>query len=115
MALNDVKSQFIHDGKSIDYTPGSAVTGGDIVLLGTGATAIVGIAKTDIAANVLGAIAIEGVFEMPTAEALTAGTKVYLTSAGLVTATVGTNTPLGRCVAASTLSNTRVWVKINIP
>jgi len=114
MAINDVKSQFIQDGKSIDHTPSSAVTGGDIVIFGSGATGFVGVAKTDIAANTLGAVAIEGIFEMPTAEALaTVGTVVYLTSAGLVTATVGTNTPLGRTVAASTDSNTKVKVAIN--
>jgi len=116
MALNDVKSIFRHDGNSIDYTPGANVTGGDIVIFGAGATGMIGVAKTDIAANVKGAVALRGVFNMPTGEALaTIGTKVYLTAAGLVTATVGTNTPLGRTVAASTDSNTKVLVAINVP
>ena len=116
MAINDVKSIFQSDGASIDYTPGSAVTGGDIVLFGSGATGFVGIAKSDIAANVKGAVAIKGVFNMVCAEALaTVGTKVYLTSGGVVTATASTNTPLGRTVAASTDSDTRVLVAINVP
>lgn len=116
MAINDVKTRFIQEGDSIDFTPSANVTGGDIVLFGAGATGMVGVAKTDIAANVLGAAAIEGVFEFPTAEALaTVGTKVYLTAAGLVTATVGTNTPLGRTVAPSTDTDTKVRVSINVP
>jgi predicted RecA/RadA family phage recombinase len=118
MAINDVKTLFVQDGNSIDYTPSSAVSAGDIVSLGNvagNAASFIGIAKTDIAANVLGALAIRGVFEFPTATALaTVGTKVYLSSAGLVT-TTNTETPLGRTVAPSTETNTKVKVAINVP
>ncbi len=117
MAINDVKSLFVQDGDAIDHTPSSAVAAGDIVCIGAAAGnagALVGVAKTAIAANALGALAIRGVFEFPTATALaTIGVKVYLSSAGLVT-TTNTETPLGRTVAASTDSNTKVKVAINV-
>ena len=65
---------FVHDGKSIDYTPGSAVTGGDVVVVGE----MIGIAKLDIAANALGALSVTGVFLMPKpAGVLAIGTAVY--------------------------------------
>ncbi|OHB55441.1 MAG: hypothetical protein A2Y12_11790 [Planctomycetes bacterium GWF2_42_9] len=93
MALNDVKCSFIQDGKSIDYTPAStAVEAGDLVVIGD----MVGIAKLAIPVGKLGALAVEGVFEMPTGEALTQGAKVYLIAAtGLITATATSNIPLG--------------------
>ena len=68
---------FIHDGNSIDYTPGSAVSAGDVVVQGE----LVGVASLDIAANALGALTVAGVFDFPKATgggtAITAGAKVY--------------------------------------
>ena len=54
-------AQFIHDGDSIDYTPGSAVDAGDVVVQDD----LIGIAKLDIAAGQLGALAVVGVFDVP--------------------------------------------------
>ena len=51
---------FKHDGLSVDYTPGSAVAAGDVVVIGDR----IGIAKLAIAANALGALATCGVFTM---------------------------------------------------
>ena len=68
---------FIHDGKSIDYTPASAVTAGDVIVQGD----LVGVAKLDIAANQLGSLAVEGVFDFPKAtgggSAIAVGTSVF--------------------------------------
>lgn len=55
-----VEAIFKHDGSSVDYTPAAAVTGGDVVVIGDR----IGIAKLDIAANALGALATVGVFAM---------------------------------------------------
>jgi predicted RecA/RadA family phage recombinase len=120
MAINDVKTIFAHDAEAIDYTPAANVCGGDIVIFGAGATGGVGVAKFDIAAGVKGAVHIHGAFDFPCAESLpTPLTKVYLTAAGIVTATQGTNTPLGRTVAPSVATaagaDTQVRVKINVP
>ncbi|MCO6455477.1 MAG: DUF2190 family protein [Pirellulaceae bacterium] len=50
---------FIQDGLSIDYTPSSAVASGQVVVQGD----LVGVAKRPIAANELGSLALEGVFD----------------------------------------------------
>jgi len=53
-------AQFVHDGRAVDYRPGSDVTAGDVVVQGD----LVGIAKLDIASGALGALAVEGVFDV---------------------------------------------------
>lgn len=53
-----MKAIFNQIGDSIDHTPGSAVAPGDVIVQGN----LVGVAKRPIAANVLGAIAVRGVF-----------------------------------------------------
>lgn len=68
---------FVHDGNSIDYTPAADVTAGDVVVQND----LVGVAKLDIPANTLGALAVTGVFDFPKATgagtAIAAGVKVY--------------------------------------
>jgi predicted RecA/RadA family phage recombinase len=52
---------FQQEGRAINYTPsGSAVAAGQILQLG----GLVGVAKKDIADGALGALAIEGVFDV---------------------------------------------------
>jgi predicted RecA/RadA family phage recombinase len=65
----------MYSGESaIDYTPGSAVTGGDIVVIGS----IPFLATADIAANAKGSLAAEGVWKVPKETgALTAGDAIY--------------------------------------
>jgi len=50
-----------YEGESIPYTPGGAVTAGDVVVQ----NGLVGVAKLDIAAGQLGSLSICGVFEWP--------------------------------------------------
>ena len=97
-------AEFIHDGKSIDHTPSAAVSAGDVVVQGD----LIGIAKLDIAANTLGALATQGVFDVPKTagegEAITAGAKVYWDVADGVAKTdseTGANPYLGKAVAAA--------------
>ncbi len=54
------KARFIQDGNSIDYTPGADVTAGDVIVQGS----LIGVAKVDIPANKLGALAVRGVFDV---------------------------------------------------
>lgn len=62
------------DGDVIDYTPGSAVAAGDIVVLGSRPLP----APVAIAANEKGVLAVEGVWKIPQkAEIQTAGNAVY--------------------------------------
>lgn len=55
-----MQAQFIHKGTTIDYTPGTAIKAGAVVVLGV----LVGIAERAIPANTQGAITIDGVFQM---------------------------------------------------
>ena len=87
----------------VDYTPGSAVTAGDVLVIGSD----IRIAHSDIAANELGALAAGGgVYRFPKAtgsgEAITTGTRVYWDASGEVaTTTASTNKIIGDTVAAA--------------
>lgn len=101
------------DGIRIDYTPSIAVASGDVVVIGD----IVAVATEPIAANVLGAVDVEGVFTFPkattSASALTAGQKVYWDASGLVvTGTSSTHKTAGYVVAAAGATAATVDVKL---
>lgn len=68
---------FHKDAGRVDYTPGSAVAAGAVVVLNT----LIGVATTAIAANEKGSLATEGIFYVPkltgSSKAIAAGKKVY--------------------------------------
>lgn len=67
------------DDGTIDYTPGSAVTGKAIVVL----NGIVGIAVGDIAANKLGSLTVAGLFKLPkTTAAVVRGLPIHWNPTG---------------------------------
>ncbi len=108
-------ARFIHDGSSIDYTPAADVTAGDVVVQGD----LIGIAKLDIAADALGALAVTGVFDVPktagVGEAIAAGAKVYWDVADGIAKTddeAGANKYLGKVVAAAGDTATTVRVRL---
>ena len=107
---------FIHDANAIDYTPGSDVSAGDVVVQGE----LVGVAKTPIAANALGALAVTGVFDSPkttgVGEAITVGSKVYWDVADQVAKTddeSGANVFLGKTIKAADDDDATVRVRLN--
>ena len=107
---------FIHDGNSIDYTPGSAVSAGDVVVQGE----LVGVAKLPIAANALGALAVTGVFDLPKATgggtAIAAGANVYWDVADTEAkedSESGANKLIGKTVVATTDDDATVRVRLN--
>lgn len=62
------------EGDAVDYTPGSDVYGGDVILIGN----VVHISLDDIASGVKGSLRKRGVFKVPkTTAAWTAGLAVY--------------------------------------
>lgn len=66
-------------GCAVDYTPGSAVTGGNVVVQNS----LVGVAPNDIAANALGALEVDGIFDVvKETGAINAGNAVYWKAAG---------------------------------
>lgn len=69
----------LQDCDQLDYTPSSAVTAGDVVVLGD----LVAVAERDIAANEMGSLALNGTFTVPKITgAITVGAKIYWDPAG---------------------------------
>lgn len=103
---------FLQDGHSIDYTPGSDVAAGDVVVLGS----LVGIATRSIPANTMGALAISGVFRIAklSTDVVTAGAVLYWDNTNKrVTLTASGNTRIGLAVAASPSGQATADVLIN--
>lgn len=108
---------YYQPGDRIDYTPAAAVTAGDVIVTGN----TVGIATTDIAADVQGSLSIGGVFQVPKATgAIAKDANVYwdadgspnvgTASTGAATGTAMGNTRMGKAVAAAGSSDTYVNV-----
>ena len=106
-------SKFISDGNKLDYTPGSAVSAGDVVVIGE----IVASAPSAIAASTLGHVQIEGIIRLPkdtgSGTALTQGTKVYWDAGNqVVTTTAGANKVAGYVAKAAAAGDSTVHVKM---
>ncbi|TVQ64479.1 MAG: DUF2190 family protein [Phycisphaerales bacterium] len=108
--------KFRHEGLAVDYTPGAAVSAGDVIVQGD----LVGVARLDIPANQLGALAVSGVFEFPKAtggsEALAAGTTVYWDAGDDVVTDdddTGSNALVGKVVRAAADGDATVWVRLS--
>jgi len=95
----------------IDHTPSAAVAAGDVVVLND----LVCVAPRAIAANSLGAVAIEGVFSMPKASgAIGQGALVYWDAAnGNITTTSTNNKRAGKAAKAAASGDASVQVIIN--
>ena len=107
---------FVQTGHSIDYTPGADVASGDVVVQGD----IVGVAKSEIKANVLGALAVTGVFDFPkasgTGAAIAAGSRVYWDEDDSFAGTDedgGANKYLGKTVRAASNDDAEVRVRLS--
>jgi len=114
---------YIKEGKRITYknSSGSTISAGSVVAVGN----IIGIACTDIANTATGALAINGVFEVPkvsgaSGHAIAQGEKVLWDASAakfdLGTATPATGDISNCCVAveAAATTATTVMVKINV-
>lgn len=110
---------FIQPGREIDYTPGSAVIAGQVVVQAN----LVGIAKTAIAANTLGSLSVAGIFDVvQAAEIITAGSPVYwdadgnpvggTVGTGAATGTAASNTFMGFAQALTAAADSTVRVAL---
>ena len=105
---------FVHDGKSIDYTPVLAVDAGDVIVQDE----LVGVAKLDIAAGALGALAVSGVFDFPkstgSSSAIVAGDNCYWdASSEVATTTASTHKLIGKAVKAAADDDATVRILMN--
>ena len=114
-----MKANRVQQGNSIDHTPNAAVAAGDVVVI----TNIVGIAARDIAANALGSIEVQGIFDVDhAADVIAAGGAVYwdadgnpvsgTAGSGAATATANGNTFMGWALAAVDADTAKVRVKL---
>ncbi len=110
------QATFVHDGASIDYTPGSDVAVGDVVVLGD----LVGVAKQAIKAGTLGALALVGVFDLPKATGagtgIAAGIALYWDATNQLAKTdsnSGTHKRIGNAVAVASTTDATVRVRLN--
>jgi predicted RecA/RadA family phage recombinase len=103
-------ASYVADGDLLDYTPGSAVAAGEVVVIG----AMVAVAPRPIAANALGSLSVEGVWEMPCATGATGaqGSAInwYATS-GVAHASTGV--AAGKLAKARAASDATVHVLLN--
>ena len=103
-------ASYVQDGDVLDYTPSSAVAAGDVVVIGS----LVGVAPRAIAANAVGALAVEGVFEIPCATGATGaqGSAIsYYAVSGVAHASTGT--AAGKLAKARLVGDTSVHVLLN--
>jgi predicted RecA/RadA family phage recombinase len=105
---------FVQEGDAVDYTPGTDVAAGDVVVQGD----LVGVTPRPIPANTAGGLVVEGVFDFPKAtgggSAIAAGTVVYWDATNKVaTATSTGNKQLGRTVLAAADADTTVRVRLD--
>jgi len=109
---------YSEDGQ-IDYTPASAVAGGDVIVL----NGIVGVATSDIAANKKGSLATEGIFKLPkTTAAVVRGLPIHWdptgspdngTASSGAANQLGVGTYAGMCVEASGSGDDYAIVDLN--
>lgn len=72
-------NNFTQDGNVIDWTNGgTAVSSGDVVVIGSNGDALIGIALVDIANGASGSVAIDGVCEVPKVDAAVIGIGEYV-------------------------------------
>jgi predicted RecA/RadA family phage recombinase len=107
-------ARYIADFDTIDYTPVSAVSAGQVIVIGD----LIAVAKLDIAAGRLGALHLTGVYDFPKVttggSAIPVGTTVYWNSdTSNAQAASSTYKQLGKVVQAAADGDSTVRVVLN--
>jgi predicted RecA/RadA family phage recombinase len=103
-------ASYVSQGDILDHTPSSAVAAGEVVVIG----AIIGVAPRPIAANALGTLAVEGVWEMPVATGATGaqGSAInWYAVSGVAHASTGV--AAGKLAKPRLVGDTTVHVNVN--
>lgn len=106
-------ANFLHEGDSIDYTPGADVAAGAVVVQND----LIGVAVRPIPANTAGSLVVEGVFDFPKStaggSAIGAGATVYWNAAAQqATTTSAGNKLLGKATKAAADADATVRVRL---
>jgi predicted RecA/RadA family phage recombinase len=104
---------FIRKGQILTWLNDSeaGVKGGDLLIIGN----VVGVATLDIAPGASGAVAMEGVYQLPKASvAIAVGQRVYVDGDGTIPTTgAAGDTPAGVAWAAAGAGDSTAQVRIN--
>ena len=114
-----MQANLVQRGNSVDYTPGSAVSAGDVIVQNS----LVGVASKSIAASALGALDVVGVFDVVKATGqINAGAAVYwdadgdpnggTAGTGAATTTSSGNSFMGYAALAAGSSDATVRVRL---
>jgi len=106
------EAKYVGDGVFIDYTPSVAVVAGQVIEQ----VNLIGVANTPISANILGSLAVEGVFDFAKTASLVVnvGDLVYWDDTlNEANKTLTSNVYIGKCVKASAAADTTVRVKLD--
>ena len=106
------QASFAHEGAAIDHTPTADVSAGDVVVQGD----LIGVARLDMKANVLGALAVTGVFDFAKATniAYTVGQILYWDNTNdIVTTTATGNKQIGKVVRAAATTDPTVRARLS--
>lgn len=106
------QAAFVHEGAAIDYTPTADVSAGDVIVQGD----LIGVARLDIKANVLGALAVIGVFDFAKATnvAYTVGQILYWDDTNDIVSTTATgNKQIGKVVRAAATTDPTVRARLS--
>lgn len=106
-------ARYVQKGEAIDHMPETAVAAGDVVVVGN----LIGIARLDIPAGVLGALAVVGVYDVAKAAgAVAVGTPLYWDAANKKATAVAAGNPyLGKATRAAGATDETVRVLLNAP
>lgn len=103
---------YVQRGESLDFIPTNDITAGDVVIR----KMLAGVAKLDIPAGTLGALAINGVYDIAKGDAsFEAGDKVYWDFVNKVATKTVPNPCIGKAVAAASSTDATVRVLLNAP
>ena len=103
-------ASYVQKGDVVDHTPAAALAAGEVVVIGS----LVGVAPVAVAANALGALAVEGVYSMPCATGSTGaqGSAInWYAASGVAGAATGVTA--GKLAKARVATDTSVHVILN--
>lgn len=103
-------ARFVQEGDSLDYRPAADVVAGEVVVQAD----LVGVAKRDIKAGDLGALAVAGVFEFPKDPVdVAAGARVFWNPATKLATLDATQAFLGKAVKPVAAAEAKVVVRLS--
>lgn len=108
---------FVQPGYKLDFTAGSTTTSGQVVVLTSGNSGMIGVAETDVANGAVGTAIISGVHTITALSADTGsiGTIVYWDAGNSrLTTTSTSNTLAGKLAVAKTNGQTTMTIILNM-